>query len=64
VLNGGTDNAPFSRKVFVNSIGPTNNVAGGPDSYNTMPAYSATIAGGIIVSVPAYGAIFLAADKQ
>jgi hypothetical protein len=63
VLNGGTDNAPFSRKVYVNSIGPTNNVAGGPDSYNTMPAYAAPTAGGIIVSVPAYGAIFLVADK-
>ena len=64
VLNGGTDNASFSRKVYVNSIGPTNNVAGGPDGYNTMPAYSASISGGIIVSVPAYGAIFLVADKQ
>ena len=63
-LNGGTDNTPFSRKVYVNGVGPTNGVAGGPDAYATMAANTAPIAGGITVTVPAYGAVYLVADKQ
>ncbi|HEY4324759.1 MAG TPA: alpha-L-arabinofuranosidase [Mucilaginibacter sp.] len=62
VLNGGTDNPPFSRKVYVNSQGPSG-VSGGPAGFTTISAYSASISGGIVVTVPAYGAIFLVADK-
>jgi hypothetical protein len=62
VLNGGTDNPPFSRKVYVNSTGPAG-VSGGPTGLAGIAAYSAGIPGGIVVTVPAYGAIFLVADK-
>jgi hypothetical protein len=62
VLNGGTDNPPFSRKVYVNSQGP-GGVSGGPAGFASIAAYSAGISGGIVVTVPAYGAIFLVADK-
>jgi hypothetical protein len=62
-LNGGTDNAPFSRKVYINSKGPTG-VSGGPAGFASLPAGSAAVSGGIIVNVPAYGAVFLVADKK
>lgn len=62
VLNGGTDNSPFSRKVYVNSIGP-GGVSGGPANYATIAANTAGISGGITLTVPAYGAVFLVADK-
>ena len=64
VLNGGTDNAPFSRQVYVNSYGASNGISGGPSNFASIAAYSASISGGITVNVPAYGAIFLVADKQ
>jgi hypothetical protein len=63
VLNGGTDNMPFSRKVYINSTGPTNGISGGSDSFATIAAYTASISGGITLTVPAYGAVFLVADK-
>ncbi|MFI5138812.1 MAG: alpha-L-arabinofuranosidase [Sphingobacteriales bacterium] len=64
VLNGGTDNAPFSHKVFVNGVGPANGTSGGPANYASVPAITQSVSGGIIVTVPAYGAVFLAVDKQ
>jgi hypothetical protein len=63
-LNGGTDNAPFSHDVFINGVGPATGVVGGPANYATVPAITDTVAGGIIVNVPAYGAVFLVADKK
>jgi hypothetical protein len=63
-LNGGTDNAPFSRMVYVNGSGPSNGISGGPSNFATVAAASASISGGITVAVPAYGAVFLVADKQ
>jgi hypothetical protein len=63
-LNGGTDNAPFSREVLVNGSGPSNNVAGGPGNYTTLNAFTADISGGITVIVPKYGVVFLVADKK
>ncbi len=63
-LNGGTDNAPFSREVFINGSGPSNGVSGGPNTYNTIAANMASISGGITVTVPAYGAVYLVADKK
>jgi len=63
-LNGGPDNAPFSHQVFVNGVGPANGKSGGPDSYATIAASSANIAGGITVTVPKYGAVFLVTEKK
>jgi hypothetical protein len=62
-LNGGTDNAPFSRKVYVNGTGPDGD-SGGPATYKTIAANSAAIAGGIIVTVPARGTVFLVAEGK
>jgi len=62
-LNGGTDNPPFSHKVYVNGIGPTG-ISGGPTNYKTIPANVASINGGITVTVSANGAVFLVADKK
>jgi hypothetical protein len=61
-LSRGADNVEFSRQVFVNGKGPAA-VAGGPDDYATIPAWSAPAAGGISVTVPAYGAVFLTVGK-
>jgi len=62
-LNGGTDNAPFSHKVYVNNSGPAGD-SGGPSNYSSIPASTANISGGIIVNVPAYGTVFLVADGK
>lgn len=57
-LEGGNDNGAFSRKVIINENEP-NQVAGGPDNYNTLKAYTATNKNGIKVTVPAKGAVML-----
>jgi len=62
-LTGGTDNAPFSHQVYVNGTGPSTST-GGPSNYATIPASTASISGGITVSIPAYSAVFLVADKK
>ncbi len=62
-LEGGTDNAEFSRKVMVNGVGPAIE-AGGPAGYATLKAKSATTANGIKLSVPARGTVFLVIDKN
>jgi hypothetical protein len=62
-LNGGTDNAPFSHKVYVNGSGPAGS-SGGPTSFATIPANSAAISGGILVTVPQNGAVYLVAAKN
>ncbi|MDR3696425.1 alpha-L-arabinofuranosidase [Mucilaginibacter sp.] len=63
-LNGGTDNTPFSHNVLINGVGPASGKTGGPASYATVPAISQPVSGGIIVTVPAYGAVYLVADKK
>jgi hypothetical protein len=64
-LAGGTDNGDFSRKVFVNGAGPASPlVAGGPANYATLNAFSALTSGGIKVSIPAWGAVFLMVDAK
>jgi len=63
-LKGGTDNPPFSRMVYINGFGPNNGISGGPSNFDSVAAIAANVSGGIIVTVPAYGAIFLVADKQ
>jgi len=62
-LNGGIDNAPYSHKVYVNNVGPSGD-SGGPTSFKTIAASSAAISGGIVVSLPAYSAVFLVAEKK
>jgi hypothetical protein len=62
-LKGGTDNAPFSHEVFVNGAGPSGG-SGGPSTYATIAASSASTSGGIIVTVPQYGAVYLVAAHK
>ena len=62
-LNGGTDNAPFSRKVFVNGTGPAG-LSGGPLNFTDIAAKSGDLSGGITVNVPALGAVFLIAESK
>ncbi|MFI5157719.1 MAG: alpha-L-arabinofuranosidase [Sphingobacteriales bacterium] len=62
-LTGGSDNPPFSHKVYVNGVGPST-ASGGPSNYATISARSSSIAGGIIVSIPANTAVYLVADKK
>jgi len=63
-LNGGTDNAPFSHDVMINGVGPASGKTGGPSNYNSIAAIAQGVSGGITVVVPAYGAVFLVADKK
>ena len=62
-LNGGSDNPPFSHMVYVNGTGPTGD-SGGPAGFKTIDARSSNIQGGIAVTVPANGAVFLVADSK
>jgi len=63
-LKGGSDNAPFSHDVYVNGVGPASGNTGGPSNYNSITALGNAVSGGITVVVPAYGAVFLVADKK
>ena len=63
-LQGGGDNGEFSGKVLVNGEGPDKDKpAGGPADYAAIKANAAPTAGGIRVTVPARGAIFLVIGK-
>ena len=62
-LSGGTDNAPFSHKVYVNGNGPTT-ASGGPSGYASIAPNVSAVSGGITVTIPAYSAVFLVADKK
>jgi hypothetical protein len=62
-LQGSNDNGEFSRKVLVNGEGPTQ-AAGGPADYATLKANAAPASNGIIVTVPARGAVCLAVDNM
>jgi len=57
-LTGGENNGDFSRRVFINEIGPEG-VAGGPEDYYDLEAHSATINGSIKVDVPALSVVYL-----
>jgi len=61
-IKGGTDNGDFSRKTYVNGIGP-NGVAGGPLSYETLKAYSSSIGNEIKFEVPALGMVVFMAEN-
>ena len=62
-LTGGTDNGEFSRKVYVNSQGPTEPSGGPAASYTSIKPYSAGTAGGIKVSLPARSIVYVVIDK-
>jgi hypothetical protein len=62
-LRGGTDNGEFSRKVFVNGIGP-DGISGGPSNYTSLKAYSAETKNGIKVVLPARSVVYLAIDEK
>ncbi|MFP5082081.1 alpha-L-arabinofuranosidase [Pedobacter sp. JCM 36344] len=63
ILEGGTDNGEFSRKVLVNGVGTTLE-AGGPTDYAGLKARSAVTTQGIKVTVPGRGAVFIVVDKK
>ena len=52
-LTGGTDNGEFSRKVFVNGIGPTEPTGGPASVYKNLKALSSPIQGAMKVFMPA-----------
>ncbi|RYE17039.1 MAG: alpha-L-arabinofuranosidase [Sphingobacteriales bacterium] len=60
-LLNGEANVPFSRKVFINGVGPTD-PSGGPKDYLMIPARSAQIKNNIHIVIPPYGVVFLLAD--
>lgn len=62
-LTGGADNGEFSRKVFVNGVGPSG-ISGGPDNYSTLKSYSASIQNEIRMNVPPRSVICIVIDKR
>lgn len=62
-LTGGTDNGEFSAKVYVNGNGPSEPTGGPSANYTNIQASSAATAGGITVTVPARGVVYLVIDK-
>lgn len=63
-LEGSNDNGEFSRKVFVNGVGPSI-VAGGPANYTAIKARSSAVTNGVIrIVVPPLGSVFATVDKK
>jgi len=62
-LNGGSDNGEFSRNVLVNGTASPY-ASGGPSGYKTINPYKTSAADGIVVSVPARGAVYLVIEKK
>lgn len=62
-LNGGTDNGEFSRNVLVNGMG-SSYVSGGPPDYKNIKPYRTSAAGGVMVNIPARGAVYLVIEKK
>lgn len=62
-LTGGTDNGEFSRKVFVNGHGSSEDSGGPVNEYTTLKPYSASTSGGIKVGLPARSVVYLVVDK-
>jgi aspartate 1-decarboxylase len=63
VLTGGDGVTGFSRKVFVNGAGPSG-VAGGPENYAALAAYSASAQQGVKVTLPPMSVVCLVVDKK
>ncbi|WP_121356258.1 alpha-L-arabinofuranosidase [Flavisolibacter nicotianae] len=62
-LAGGTDNGEFSRKVYVNNMGPSEPSGGPATEYTTIKPYSASTSGGIKVALPARSVVYMVIDK-
>lgn len=62
VLTGGEAAGSFSRKVFVNGLGPAG-IAGGPDNYTTLKAFSTSTKAGIKITLPPMSVIFAVVEK-
>lgn len=63
-LTGGTDNPPFSLKVYVNGVAP-DYVAGGPiNELDTLKAWSANVNGGITFNSPGRSVQFVMIDSD
>lgn len=64
-LVGGNDNGSFSRKVYVNNIGPEGEISGGPASdYNKIKAKSAQHKGNSIkLALPGRCVLYMVFDK-
>ncbi len=61
-LTGGNDNGEFSRKVYINGIGPSV-VSGGPENYATVQANTAMVKDGIRITAPGRSVSFLVVEK-
>lgn len=62
VLTGGEGVSSFSRKVLINGLGPSG-IAGGPDNYTTLKAFSASTQPGIKITLPPMSVIFAVVEK-
>ena len=60
-LTGGDDNGDFSRKVYLNGYG-TYEEGGGPNYYEDVKAFTADTEGGIKVTLPSRGTVYLMVD--
>jgi len=63
VLTGGTYNGDFSRKVYVNGIGPTG-AGGGPDTYASLKAWGTPVTGDIKIECPGLSVTYLLVTKD
>lgn len=61
-LTGGSDNGDFSRKTYVNGVGPAG-VAGGPLNYAEIKANSSLVGNEIRVDVPALSMVVFIAPE-
>lgn len=57
------DGGEFSRKVIVNGAGPAG-VSGGPSDYATLKPNSATVAGGLRLTIPSRAIMCIVFDKK
>lgn len=62
VLTGETGSTTFSRKVFVNGVGPSG-VSGGPADYTNLKAYKASTAPGVMVTLPPLSVVCIVVAK-
>jgi hypothetical protein len=59
VLTGGTDNGSFSRKVFVNGVGPTEATGGPATEYKNLKAFSASAQNGVKIQLPPTSVLYM-----
>ena len=62
-LTGGDDNGDFSRKVYLNGFGTTED-GGGPNNYESIRAFASPSEEGVKVVLPSLSAVYLMVEKQ